>query len=170
METDSYIYQLTFFSLQMYFAKSIIDNLYWWANNSIVNSLLFTRTLFSPCENKVVYSTLPSPSWQSILMDQSQYFAKVHHNLYWPYSFLIVVSWPTPKHDVYRTIPFNRSCNVLKVNPSGKNSIWCQTYAKTEDHIELKLYFSTRHPLPPFLGTTENATFVHFMKKSMHFC
>ena len=29
----------------------------------------------------------------------------------------------TDKHDVYRTITFNRSCNVLKVNPSGKNSI-----------------------------------------------
>ena len=24
------------------------------------------------------------------------------------------------KHDVYRTITFNRSCNVLKVNPSEK--------------------------------------------------
>ena len=27
-----------------------------------------------------------------------------------------------------------------------KNSIRCQTYAKTEDHIELKLYFNSRHP------------------------
>ena len=26
----------------------------------------------------------------------------------------------TDKHDVYRTITFNRSCNVLKVNPSEK--------------------------------------------------
>ena len=26
----------------------------------------------------------------------------------------------TDKHDVNRTITFNRSCNVLKVNPSGK--------------------------------------------------
>ena len=25
------------------------------------------------------------------------------------------------KHDVYRMITFNRSCNVLKVNPSEKN-------------------------------------------------
>ena len=31
---------------------------------------------------------------------------------------------------------------MLKVDPSGKNSIWCQTYAKTEDHIELNLYIS----------------------------
>ena len=26
----------------------------------------------------------------------------------------------TDKHDVYRMISFNRSCNVLKVNPSEK--------------------------------------------------
>ena len=37
-------------------------------------------------------------------------------------------------------------CNVFKVNPSGKNSIQCQTYTKIEDHIELKLYFNSRHP------------------------
>ena len=79
-------------------------------------------------------------------------------------------------HDVYMTMTSNRSCNVLKVNPSEKkkqktkknkknnnnkkkkqqrkqqknnkktNSIRCQTYAKTEDHIELKLYFNSRHP------------------------
>ena len=35
---------------------------------------------------------------------------------------------------------------MLRANPSGKNSIRCQTYAKTEDHIELKLCFSARHP------------------------
>ena len=34
------------------------------------------------------------------------------------------------KHDLYRTVTFNRSCNVLKVNPSGKNSVRCQTLAK----------------------------------------
>ena len=28
----------------------------------------------------------------------------------------------TEKHDVYRTITFNRSCNVLKVNPRGKTA------------------------------------------------
>ena len=80
----------------------------------------------------------------------------------------------TDKHDVYRTITFNRSCNMLKVNPSEKNnhkkkkkkkkkSIQCQTYAKTEDHVELKLYFNSRHPQ----HTMENATFAHFMKKSI---
>ena len=30
----------------------------------------------------------------------------------------------TDKHDVYRTITFNRSCNVLKVNPSGKKAAY----------------------------------------------
>ena len=51
------------------------------------------------------------------------------------------------KHDVYRTIIFSRSCNVLKVNPSEKiNSIQCQTNAKTDDHIKLKLYFISQHP------------------------
>ena len=72
------------------------------------------------------------------------------------------------KHDVYKTITFNRSCNVLKVNPSGKNSIRWQTYAETEDHIELKLYFQFSASSPPILGTTENATLAQFMKKSMH--
>ena len=55
-----------------------------------------------------------------------------------------------------------------KVKQSGKNSIWCQTYAKTEDHIELKLLFQCSASPGPILGTTENATFAHFMKKSMH--
>ena len=48
------------------------------------------------------------------------------------------------KHGVYRTITFNRSCNVLKVNPSEKKkkkeNIRCETYAKT-GHIELKTLF-----------------------------
>ena len=53
----------------------------------------------------------------------------------------------TDKHDVYRTITFKRSCNVLKVNPSEikKQQRWCQTYTKTEDHIERKLFFNSRH-------------------------
>ena len=57
---------------------------------------------------------------------------------------------------------------MLKVNPSEKNSIQCQTYAKTEDHIELKLLFQFSASPALILGTTENATFAHFMKKSMH--
>ena len=36
---------------------------------------------------------------------------------------------------------------MLKVNLSGKNGIRCKTYAKTEDHIELKLRFNSRHPV-----------------------
>ena len=58
---------------------------------------------------------------------------------------------------------------MLKVNPSGKNSTWCQTYAKTEDHIELELLFQFSASTATILGTTENATFVQLTKKSMHF-
>ena len=41
-------------------------------------------------------------------------------------------------------------------------------YVKTEDHIELKTPFQSSASPAPILGTTENATFAHFMKKSMH--
>ena len=50
---------------------------------------------------------------------------------------------------------------MLKVNPSGKNSIRCQTYAKTQTLFQFSASPS------PFLGTTENATFAYFMKKAM---
>ena len=50
-----------------------------------------------------------------------------------------------------------------------KNIIRCQTYAKKEDHIEFKLHVF-QFPASPalILGTVENATFAHFIKKSMH--
>ena len=64
----------------------------------------------------------------------------------WPYIHKLTTEERTDKHDVYRTITFNSLCNVLKVNTNGKNSIRYQTYAKTEDHIELELYFNSRHP------------------------
>ena len=70
----------------------------------------------------------------------------------------------TDKHDIYRTMAFNRSCNVLKVNPNGKNNMQCQTYAKTQTQTLLQFSASPA----PILGTTENATFAHFIKKSMH--
>ena len=41
-------------------------------------------------------------------------------------------------------------------------------YAKTEHHIELNFLFQFSASPALILGTTENATFVHFMKKSMH--
>ena len=45
-----------------------------------------------------------------------------------------------------RSLSTGHACNVLKVNLSEwKNSIRCQTYVKTEDHSELKLYFNSRH-------------------------
>ena len=74
----------------------------------------------------------------------------------------------TDKHDVSRAITFNRSCNVLKVKPSGKNSIRCQKYAKTRRPYQTQTLFQFSASPSPILGTTENATFAHFMKKSMH--
>ena len=55
----------------------------------------------------------------------------------------------------------------MKKKKPLKDNIRCQTYAKTEDHIELKLLFQFSASPSPFLGTTENATSAHFMKKSM---
>ena len=68
------------------------------------------------------------------------------------------------EHDVYRTITFNRSCNVLKANSSGKKQHTlpnlCQLRRST-------LFQFLAFP-SPILGTTENAIFAHFLKKSMH--
>ena len=45
-------------------------------------------------------------------------------------------------NDVYRMITSNRWCNVLKVNQQcGKNSIRCQTYAKTENNYLTQILF-----------------------------
>ena len=61
----------------------------------------------------------------------------------------------------------NKKTKKQKKKKKKKNSIQCITYAKIEDHIELTLFqFSTS--IAPILGTTENATFAHLMKKSMH--
>ena len=38
----------------------------------------------------------------------------------------------TDEHDVYRTITFNRSCNVLKVNPSGKTAYGAKRMPKQD--------------------------------------
>ena len=72
----------------------------------------------------------------------------------------------TDKHDVYRwSLLTGAMCwRYIRVE---KNSIRYQTYVKTEDHIELKLYFSSWHFPALILSTTENATSEHFKKKSM---
>ena len=67
---------------------------------------------------------------------------------------------------------FSRLYNVLKVNPSEKKEKHtgmvpnvCQNRKKTiptQNSISILVIPS------PFLGTTENAAFAHFMKKSMH--
>ena len=57
---------------------------------------------------------------------------------------------------------------MLGVKPSGKNSIRCQTYAKNRRPYRTQTLFQFSTPPSPISGTTENATFAHFMKKSMH--
>ena len=55
---------------------------------------------------------------------------------------------------------------MLKENPGGTNSIQCQKYVNTEDHIELKLCQFSVSP-SSILGVTENATFheeIHALK------
>ena len=72
----------------------------------------------------------------------------------------------TDKHDVYRTITFNRSCNVLKVNPSGKKTV--PNVCQNRRPYRTQILFQFSASPSPFLGTTENATFAHFMKKAMY--
>ena len=79
----------------------------------------------------------------------------------------------TDKHDVYRTITFNRSCNVLKVNPSGKKQQQKKQHTvpnicQNRRPYRTQTLFQFSASPAPILGTTENATFAHFMEKSMH--
>ena len=56
-----------------------------------------------------------------------------------------------------------------EVTSDWKSSDWEHSCAKTGGNIEIKRYFNSRdlhHLLAP--GTTENATFAHFMTKSMY--
>ena len=73
------------------------------------------------------------------------------------------------KHDVYRTITFNRSCYVLKLNPSEKKkkkaSVPNVCQNRRPYRTQTLFQFSASPAL--ILGTTENAKFAHFMKKSM---
>ena len=74
------------------------------------------------------------------------------------------------KHDVYRTIAFNRSYNVLKVNPMGekKNKHTVPNVCQNRRPYRTQALFQFSASPALILGTTENATFAHFMKKSMH--
>ena len=74
----------------------------------------------------------------------------------------------TDKHDVYRTITFNRSCNVLKVNPSGKKQQTVPNICQNRRPYRAQTLFQFSASPALILGTTENATFAHLMKKSMH--
>ena len=72
------------------------------------------------------------------------------------------------KHDVYRTITFNRSCNVLNVNPSGKKQHTVPNVCQNRRPYRTQTLFQFSASPSPILCTTENATFAHFVKKSMH--
>ena len=55
-----------------------------------------------------------------------------------------------------------------KVNRSGKNSIWVPNMCQNRRPYRTQTLFQFSASQAPILGKTENATFVHFMKKSMH--
>ena len=80
----------------------------------------------------------------------------------------------TDRHDVYRTITFNRSCNVLKVNPSEKKrgkkkkKLTVPNVCQNRRPYRTQTLFQFSASPALILGTTENATFAHFVKKSMH--
>ena len=72
------------------------------------------------------------------------------------------------EHNVYRTITFNRSCNVLKANSSGKKQHTVpNVYQHRRSYRTQTLFHFSAFP-SPILGTTENAIFALFLKKSMH--
>ena len=54
-----------------------------------------------------------------------------------------------------------------KKRKEKNNNIQCLTYAKIEDYVELTLFQFSASPAL-ILSTMENATFAHFMEKSMH--
>ena len=85
----------------------------------------------------------------------------------WPYIHKLTTDGRTDKHDCYRTITFNRSCNVLKVNPSGKKQHTLPNVCQNRRLYRTQTLFQFSASPSPFLGTTESATFAHFMKKSM---
>ena len=70
------------------------------------------------------------------------------------------------KHGVNRTLTFNRLCNVLKGNLSVKNSLYVAKFRQKQMTISNSTLFQFLASLSPIPGTTENATFAHFMKNS----
>ena len=69
----------------------------------------------------------------------------------------------TDKHNVYRTITFNRLCNVLKVNPIGRKQYTVPNISQNRRPYLTQTLLQFSASPSPFLGTTENAKFVHFM-------
>ena len=71
------------------------------------------------------------------------------------------------KHGVYRIITFNRSCNVLLIRQENKQRTVPNVCHKKKT-ISNSNSVSILGTASPFHGTTETATFAHFMKKSRH--
>ena len=72
----------------------------------------------------------------------------------WTYIHKLTMKWRTDgptdgrtdKHDVSRTITFNRSCNVLKVNPSGRKKHTIPNVCQNRRPYRTQTYFNSRHP------------------------
>ena len=113
--------------------------------------------------------------WDKSFRDLSQAVVEL-----WPYIHKLTTDGRTDKHDVYRTITFNKSCNVLKVNPSGKKKQTKKSNNNKKQQQTVPNVCQTRRPWrtqtlfqfstspSPFVGKTENATFSHSVKKSIH--
>ena len=74
----------------------------------------------------------------------------------------------TDKHDVYRTITFNRSCNCVEGKSEWEKQHTVPNICQNRRPYRTQTLFQFLASPASILGTTENATFAHFMKKSMH--
>ena len=70
-------------------------------------------------------------------------------------------------HGVYMTFVIKSSCNYLKVTPRRKTAYGAKLKQKQRQYRIQARVQSSASP-SPIPGTTENATFAHFMKKSMY--
>ena len=93
---------------------------------------------------------------------------KTLHSLHYIQTDYGTTGGRTDTHEVYRSVTFNRSCNVLKINPSGKKQHTVPNVCQNRKPYRTRTLFQFSATPSPILGTTETATFAHFKKKSMH--
>ena len=67
----------------------------------------------------------------------------------------------TDKHDVYRKITFNRSCNVSKVDPSEKKNTQKKTHKK---HTQKTAYSAKRMPKQKTIVTAPKVRVHHWQE------